>query len=169
MLYTSDTCCSLPRPVFKMSAQLAKVPFESATINEQSRHFAKLLGKEHELVWITDNKSGSTIKDYKLALVYLKSTLQSDCFSSLDSKTQVATKAAINTLEFSMVTGSIFVETFMNKTKCITLSNIVFQQTEYNGKGCNQRRVDDRCRRRETGNRGLFWMGYIFSPSGASK
>jgi hypothetical protein len=108
----------------KMSAEFAKIPFTSDVIMEQTLYLVGLIGKQNEFMAVSSIKGGSNCASYKMLLDFLGSELKKESFTNLHSATKLTATASLNTLEFCISVGSIFVETFMKSSKQITRDNV---------------------------------------------
>jgi hypothetical protein len=110
----------------KMSAHLAKIPFELNSILEMVYHLACQIGKEEALLEQMQmiNKDGTALTTYRFVLQFLRTQLESDEFKQLDGLVQRSAKANMNTIEYSVSVGVIFIELFMNKHMKLTRDTI---------------------------------------------
>jgi hypothetical protein len=69
-------------------------------------------------------KGGSNYATYKVVRNFLGSEFEKVSFTNLESVKKNRATTILNTIEFCISVGNIFVETFMNKDKRITRENI---------------------------------------------
>jgi hypothetical protein len=110
----------------KMDAHLAKIPFELNSILEQVHHLASQIGKEEALLEQMQmiNKDGTTLTTYRFVLQFLRRELESEEFKMMNELVKRSAKANMNTIEYSVSVGVLFIEIFMNKDMRLTRDTI---------------------------------------------